>query len=95
MGKLLKVKTLIKKSGSKFIITHINEKYYRAEQYIDDKLQAYEVGRLRKNNDMIFGKKTEYKYIIPSANQFGTNTSDKSFGKNKEVESIEYFNSLT
>lgn len=94
MEKVLEVGTPIRKNGSIFIVTHINEKYYRAEQYIDNKLQSYEVGKLRKMKEA-FGNKPEYDLSIPSTGQFGLNCIDRNYPKRMKEESIKYFNSLT
>jgi hypothetical protein len=82
---------VITKNGSKFKILEIDDTYYFAEQSINDRIVAYEVGKLI--NQLDYNTREPYK-SIPSGNRFGLNSIDKTFIPRMLVEATDYYAGL-
>jgi hypothetical protein len=82
---------VITKNGSKFKILEIDDTYYFAEQSINDRIVAYEVGKLINQRD--FKTREPYK-SIPSGSRFGLNSIDRTFIPKMLVEATQYFRDL-
>ena len=82
---------VITKNGSKFKILEIDDTYYFAEQYINDRIVAYEVGKLI--NQLDYNTREPYK-SIPSGSRFGLNSIDKTFIPRMLLEATDYYAGL-
>lgn len=93
--KLLSKNTEISKSGAKFIILDVTEKFYLAEQLIENKVVAYEVGKTIASKKLIDFDKRIYSdelfQDIPTTNAFGKNEIDKTFNRKSKNKALEYF----
>jgi hypothetical protein len=86
----LKINDILSSSNSKFKILGLKGRYYLAEQRIDDKVCAYEVGMLIKST----GKFSVRDYSLPSPSQFGQGKYDKTFPTRMKQEALDHFNSI-
>lgn len=86
---MIKIGDIIGSSKTKFKVLDLKDEYYLAEQSIDDKICAYEVGKLIKNS----GYNKEL-LSIPSPAKFGRGKFDKTFPTRKKEEAINYFNNI-
>jgi hypothetical protein len=82
----------IRKGGSEFRILEHTNAVYIAEQWVEEKLVAIEVGGLKVSRGY-FGDTSPY-FATPSAETFGKGTHDKSFPKRMVKEAWEHFNEV-
>lgn len=86
------MESIIKKSGSEFRILNHTNAVYIAEQWIDEKLIAIEVGKIHISRG--YSKKEAPYFTIGSAEEFGRASYDKSFPKRMVKEAWEYYNGI-
>lgn len=83
-----KTQNTISLGGSKFKVLQQNGEIVLLEQYIEDKLVAYEVCKLRLVNKYM---STDKIYKLPTTNKFGMNNIDRTFTKNNYETALNYY----